>query len=364
MSTEKSKYKKYAWWIVVGALIVGGGYYFFGKSDSTSKEVEYVTSTAEKGTLSIFVTGTGQVEAVNQVDLKSVVAGDAIDVVQVYVKNDQAVREGELIALLDSEDAQKSVRNAELSFDSAKIRYIQAKRDYENDNINKLSLEAQEITYQQSKNSLADAKEKLEDYYIRAPFDGIVTNLNVSAGDSVSRSDILASVITNNVQANIVLNEVDVVSVKTDDKVITTFDALSDLSLTGKISKINTIGTVSQGVVSYDAEIVFDMQNEQLKPGMNVSASIITDVKQNVLIVPSSAVKNDGDVSYVEVLNDGKIPQQKNVEVGLNNGTDTEILSGISSGDKVVTQKIDPNAVTSSSSGSGFRMPGLGGGSH
>ena len=346
-------------------MIIGGFYYWHKKSNSKTTAVQYVTQAAEKGTLTVSVTGTGQVEAVNQVDLKSVVAGDAIDVIKVYVKDAQAVKKGDLIALLDSEDAQKSVRNSELSFKNAKIKYEQAKRDYKKGTINKLSFQAQEISYQQSQNSLADAKEKLQDYSMRAPFDGIVTDLSVSAGDSVSRSDVLASIITKDVQANIVLNEVDAVSVKEGDKAIVSFDALPNLTLTGKISKINTIGTVSQGVVSYDAQVTFDTQSDLLKPGMNVSASIITDAKVDVLLVPLSAIKSSGNRSYVEVLNDGDTPERKTVQVGASNDTQTEITGGISEGDKVVTQTINPSAsnatsATSSGGSSGrLRIPGV-----
>jgi multidrug efflux pump subunit AcrA (membrane-fusion protein) len=104
---------------------------------------------------------------------------------------------------------------------------------------------------------------------------------------------------------------------------------------------------------------------------MSVSSSIITDVKQNVLTVPSSAVKSQGGNTYVEVLN-GATPEQKNVVVGASNSTDTEIVSGINAGDKVVTQTINASASTSTTStsstnrtsggGGGIRIPGLGGG--
>jgi len=100
----------------------------------------------------------------------------------------------------------------------------------------------------------------------------------------------------------------------------------------------------------------------RIKPYMSVSASIITGTKPDVLMIPNSAVKSQGDNTYVEVLN-GDIPSQVTVEIGSVNNTDTEIVSGLKTGDKVVTQTIDPNAKATTASGGqgGFRMPGLGG---
>jgi RND family efflux transporter MFP subunit len=353
--------KKYI--AVIAIAVIGGGYFWYSKTHSAIQPVEYRTATVEKGNLIVSISASGQAEAVSQVDLKPVVAGDAIEVMNVYVKNDQLVKKNDLIALLDSKDAQKSVRNAELSLDSAKNKYVQAKRDFDHNTINRLSLDSQEVAYEQSKNSLADAKEKLADYSIRAPFDGIVTGLSVNAGDSVSRSDVLASVITQDVHATVSINEIDASQVKVDNKAIIKIGALGDATLTGKVTKIDTIGQTAQNVVSYNAEISFDEQNELLKPGMSVSASIITEVKQDVVIVPNGAVKSQNGSSYVEVMKDGAtVPQQVPVEIGLANNTDTEIVSGLKVGDKVVTQTINPNATsTTTTGGSGVRLPGIGG---
>ena len=346
---------------VIAIVLIGGGYYWYSKSNSAVKPVQYKTAVVERGTLMVSVVGSGQAEAVSQVDLKPVIAGDAIEVKGVYVKNDQEVKKDDMIALLDSKDAGKAVRNASLSVASAKNKYVQAKRDFDNEKINRLGLDAQRLSVQQSENSLADAREKLSDYSIKAPFDGIVTGLSVGVGDSVSRSDILASVITKDVHAIVAINEIDAAQVKVDNKVTIKLSALSDATLTGKVTKIDTIGKTTQGVVSYNAEISFDEQNNLLKPGMSVSASIIIDVKQNIVIVPNSALKNKSGQSYVEVLT-GASPTQVNVEIGLANNTDTEILSGLKVGDKVVTQIIDPSAAVKTTAGSGMRLPGMGGG--
>ncbi|MDP1884251.1 MAG: efflux RND transporter periplasmic adaptor subunit [Candidatus Moranbacteria bacterium] len=356
--------KKHYLWIVAALVIAGGSYYWYAKTHPEVEAVRYKTVVVGKGNLITSVSGSGQAEAVSQVDLKPVVAGDAIDVISVYVKNEQAVKKGELIALLDNEDAQKTVRNAELGLESAKAKYTQAKRDFDHESINKLSLEGQRVSLEQSRNSLADAREKLNDYYIRAPFDGIVTGLSVEAGDSVSRSDVLASVITKDVQARVSINEIDAAQVKVGNKVTIKISALSDATITGKVAKIDTIGQTSQNVVSYDAEISFDNQNELLKPGMSVSASVITGAKQDVITVPNSAIRTRNGSNYVETLDDGTTPRQVPVEIGLTNNSETEITGGLDVGDIVVIQTINADAsgtATSGGNSSGIRLPGLGG---
>ena len=95
--------------------------------------------------------------------------------------------------------------------------------------------------------------------------------------------------------------------------------------------EIDTIGTVSQGVVTYNVKIGFDTQDERVKPGMSVSTDIITDVRQDVLMVPNSAIKSS---SYVEALANGQ-PVREPVEIGLSNNTMTEIISGLNEGDKI-----------------------------
>lgn len=347
--------KKYIWGAVALAVI-GGGYYWYSNKSAT-QPVQYKTAAVRKGDLTVSVAGSGQIEAVNQVDLKPVIAGDAIEVMAVYVKNDQTVKKGDMIALLDTKDAQKAVRNAQLDLSSAKNKYTQTK---ENDISDKYDKKAQKISVEQKENSLADAKDKLNDYYVRAPFDGIVTGLSVGVGDSVSRADVLASVITKDVQAKVSINEIDAPLVKVGNKATIKISALTDVTITGKVTKIDTIGQTAQNVVSYSAEISLDNQDELLKPGMTVSAAIIIDVKQDVVIVPNSALKNKGGQSFVETLN-GAIPVQVNVEIGTANNVETEIVNGLKISDKVVTQTIDPSA-TKAATSSGLRLPGMGGG--
>jgi HlyD family secretion protein len=245
----------------------------------------------------------------------------------------------------------------------------------------KLDVQVQELAIRQKQNALADAEETLADYTVRAPFDCVVAEVSVAKGDTVSSGTAIATVISKKMLAEVSLNEIDVAKVQTGQKATLTFDAVEDLSISGDVVEIDTLGTVSQGVGSYNIKVAFDTQDPRIKPGMSVSAEIINEAKTDVLTVPVAAVKTQGDISYVEMI-DGvtaadqatgeKIvtsttaPRRQQVETGLSNDTSTEIVNGLSEGDLVVSRTVSngksTTATSSGSSRSGMMLPGLGGG--
>jgi multidrug efflux pump subunit AcrA (membrane-fusion protein) len=98
--------------------------------------------------------------------------------------------------------------------------------------------------------------------------------------------------------------------------------------------------------------------NTQVRAGMTTAASIITEVRQDVLLVPSGAVKSSTDGSrYVEVLDDGA-PQRVSIEAGLTDGTSTEVVSGLKAGQEVVTQTTGGSTTaTTARQNGGFGLP-------
>lgn len=228
-----------------------------------------------------------------------------------------------------------------------------------------LDIKSQALSVQQRRNALMDAQIALADYTIRTPFDGVVASLDVKVGDSAS-GVAMATIITRQRIAEILLNEVDAAKTKIGDKARLTFDAIDGLSISGKVAEIDTLGAVSQGVVTYKVKIVFDSQDESVKSGMSVNAAIITNVKTDVLTVPNSAVKIDAHGgSYVQVLDMAGKPQNLAVEIGMSNDTDTEIAGGLNEGDRVITKIITAAANTAAGqtgAAGGLRIPGFGGG--
>lgn len=233
---------------------------------------------------------------------------------------------------------------------------------------------------QSARDRLADAQKTLNDYSVRAPFDGVIAKVNVQANDTLSQGTSAFTIITNSKIAVMSLNEVDVAKVKVGQKATLSFDAVDDLTITGEVAEVATIGTTSQGVVNYDIKILFDTQDERIKPGMSVSAAIILDSRADVLTVPNAAIKTGGNGSYVQMLKAGdagqqaagvagvtskSAPENVTIETGLASDSVTEVTGGLKEGDAIVTQTVTTGgekSATATTQRNATALPGLGGG--
>jgi HlyD family secretion protein len=227
-----------------------------------------------------------------------------------------------------------------------------------------LDVQSSELSVKQKENALQDAKDALLDYSVYAPFGGTISAVAIKKSDSVSSGTSIATLITDKQVAEISLNEVDAAKIKIDQKATITFDAIADLTITGKVVEIDSVGTVSSGVVNYTIKINFDTNDIRIKPGMSASATIIADIKQDVLTVSNSAIKIQSGKNYVETF-DAKLatpvtrtqgstslvlPNKKGIAIGISNDTMTEITSGLNEGDVVVIKTITGATSTTTTS--------------
>ena len=262
-----------------------------------------------------------------------------------------------------------------------------------------------------AKAALSTAAQTYASRIITAPFDGQIGGLTAQVGQQISSSDVLGTIITPQKVVNVSLNEVDAAKVTAGDSVILTFDALPALTIPGTVSYLDPLGTVSQGVVNYAVQIALNIQNDQIKTGMTASATIVTQTHPGVLMVPTSAVTTAGTRSFVLVPNSvssatstfatmnqqnfasttasstASTTRQRNfaarssstsavtpvqttvhpvmVTIGISNDTSTEIISGLTEGETIVTRTIaagTASAATTARTGSIFGLGGAGGG--
>jgi HlyD family secretion protein len=241
------------------------------------------------------------------------------------------------------------------------------------------------LQVKQAEESYQTAKQNMLDATVTAPIDGIVAKINVNIGDIVANGQAtngtaMVTMITQSKYAQLSLNEVDAAKVAVGQKANISFDALDGLNITGNVIAVDLLGTVSQGVVSYNVKVGFDTQDERIKPGMSANVSIITLTKMDAILVPNGAVKTQNGTSYVQIA-DGvnasnmdmattqgialnPAPRNQTVEVGVSNDTMTEIISGVKEGDYVVVRTVSSSQKTTaaSSSSGGIRIPGITGG--
>lgn len=256
--------------------------------------------------------------------------------------------------------------------------------DYKNAFLsNDLDIQSSELTVRQKENALEDAKAEMSDYYVYAPFAGVIASVDIQKGEY--SSGVIGSIITDQKVVTLSMNEVDVASLELGQEAVITFDAIEDLSVVGSVAEIDVMGDVSQGVVSYDVKLVFNSDDQRIKSGMSVSADITTEHKEEVLVLPASAVKSNDDTYYVEILIGGfnrgdqaaeqgeeisvMETEKVEVEIGITDDINIEIISGLSEGDRVLekslsVEEIGESIKEKSSSGSliggNTRVPGMG----
>lgn len=242
---------------------------------------------------------------------------------------------------------------------------------------NPISLQISANNIAKQKLDIATLRSNLADYTVVAPFSGVLSAVSAKVGDTASGSTVASIITTQNV-VTLSLNEVDAAKVALGQKATLTFDAIEDLTLTGTVAEVDTVGTVSQGVVSYAVKLTLDKQDSRIKSGMTVNADIQTATHTDVLSVPSSAVKTTGGSSYVLAFNppltetEGAVgitsttaPQQVPVVVGISDDTNVEILSGLTSGEQIVTRTITGTVAKSTNAATTGRTTtnaGFGGG--
>jgi len=295
-----------------------------------------------------------------------------VDIMQPKIENDLSSVYSTITSLENTletidttvEDTPGKIKDAKISLASAKENVESKKSDLEDikDGVDSLDIKTQQNTVAQKQRSLVDAEEKLAAHFVRASFDGTISKIDIEAGDSVSSGTILASLITKLQVAEISLNEVDIAKVNLNQSATLSFDAIDDLTLTGKVIDVDSIATTNQGVVTYGVTIALDTINDQVKPGMTTDVSIITDTKDDVLSVPVSAIKTKNDTLYVEILDETtNKTSTKEVETGISNDEVTEIISGLEEGEKVVTSTLSGTTeeTTKSTSSSGLNIPGM-----
>ena len=266
---------------------------------------------------------------------------------------------GNLSAIIKIQNAIQADKQA-ISLTGLAVQQTEAALTQLQNGPTKLAIQTQQLAVIQAKNALLQARQNLDYDYIRAPFSGVITNMSAKVGQPVSRADILAILMGKEKIAKATLNEVDVKDVKIGQKAEITFDALPDTTLTGKVFQIDALGTVVQGVVSFVVYVTLDETDLSVKAGMTDNVSITTNEKSGVLLVPNSAMLNQKEGTYVQVIGgDGK-PHAVLVEKGLTNERSTEIVSGLHEGDIIVTLP-NPEVVGQDTSG---QLPGLDSSAH
>lgn len=201
--------------------------------------------------------------------------------------------------------------------------------------------------------------DQLEDYKITAPIDGVITVLNINVGDSASTSDTAAEVTNyDKMKVQIKIDEDNISALNNGTEVTVSVDALNK-TYKGTIENMSKKATVSNNVSYFTADVTFDADDD-IRSGLSAEVKYLLNGVENVVSVSMSALNyNTDNTAYVLVGGNASNAQQRNVTLGISNGTYVEIKDGLAEGETVlVKQSKTSEALISMGMGGGQRPQG------
>ena len=352
--------------MAVGAVAVIAIVVWALSGGKKEEEVTFESAKVERQNIHTTITATGTIEPVTSVTVGTQVSGI---VSKLYVDYNSVVKKGQVIAELDRTNLTSELNRAKaeltsaqstLSYETANFQRYQtlfnkglvSANDYESA---KLSYEKARQTVNSARESVQKAQTNLGYATITSPIDGVVLSKSVEEGQTVAASfntpelfNIAQDLTDMRVIANI--DEADIGGVKEGQRVTFTVDAFPDDKFEGTVTQVRQEATTTSNVVTYEVVIGAPNKDLKLKPGLTANVTIYTLEKNDVLAVPSKALRfmpNEALLKKGEQIEDVDAPQKvwtmegntfkaHKVETGITNGMLTEIISGISEGTEVL----------------------------
>lgn len=339
---------------------------------------EFKTAKIARVDITESITASGTINPLSIISVGTQASGR---IAEIYVDYNSEVKEGQLLALIDQDNAKANVAQREASLEIAKaqvaveennIKYYKkaldrisklnaskystqkeleaAERDYDNA-VAQLTLEKAQV--KQAEASLNSAKTELSYTEIKSPVDGIVISKAVEVGQTVAASfstpelfSVAEDLTKMQIEASVV--EADISNVKEGQKVRFNVDSYPDEYFEGKVTQVRNEAVTTSNVVTYTVVIGIDNSEMKLRPGMTANVEIITAEEKGVLAVPNQALRfymddSDNAKRYADrgvwVLKRGK-PERVSVKLGASDDSNTQVLSDeLSEGDAVILSK-------------------------
>ena len=358
---------KKTWGIVAAVVaVIAIAVYLFSGGKKEAK-VSFTTAKVEKTNIQNSITATGTIEPVTSVTVGTQVSGI---VSHLYVDYNSVVKKGQIIAELD-----KTNLTSELNTARANLSSAQSSLDYELNNYNRYKtlydkglvsadeFETAKLSYLKAKEQVTTARESVQKAQtnlgyatITSPIDGVVLSKSVEEGQTVAASFNTPELFTiaqdlTDMRVIADIDEADIGGVQEGQRVTFTVDAFPDDLFEGQVTQVRQQATTESNVVTYEVVISAPNNDLKLKPGLTANVTIFTLEKNDVLAVPSKALRfmpNDAFLQKGQTIEDveakskvwtleGNVFKAHKVEIGTNNGILTEIVSGIAEGTEILT---------------------------
>lgn len=252
----------------------------------------------------------------------------ALDTMKTSIQTARTTLSSKYASIIDQTHSIVTARNNYFSYQTLVEKAAAALKDAENP--------PREVDVASYRAALAQAVANRDKAIIKAPIDGVITQVNNKVGETVNASDIAFKLLSPHYEIKVDVSETDISKLKLADPVVITLDAFGDdVKFSGKVFNIDPGSTVIQDVVYYKVKISLDDSDKPVKPGMTANVVIKTDQKDNVIIIPSRSVRTDGG-KFVNVLINNQ-EQKKEIKLGIKgNDGKVEVLEGLNEGDLVI----------------------------
>ena len=402
MATQRKNKRRFWIWAGVVVVLIAAvlGITVAAKGNSAKIEPSQLAK-VEKGDIARSVVATGKVQPITKVEVKSKASGivTRLDVdINQHVKQGQNLAQldqAEIIAQVNAQKAQLAAaesnaraaeaaikydnvnaeapdlpmyehtykRNLEMSkdgvvsqqaLDDAQQKYLAAANTRDKAvaqiTVDTSKLHQAEAQVQQSQASLNQLQEQLSYTTITSPMDGIVLSRDVELGDAVSSILVMGSTATlvmtigdtSQVYVQGKVDESDIGKVYLGQPARIKVESFKDKTFQGKVTKIAPLGVEKDNVTTFEVRVSIDNPGGELKANMTANAEILLEEHKGVLTVPEQAVIYDKDRNASVEVPDPKEKKGRrkvSVKAGISNGTRTEILSGLNTGDTVILQQ-------------------------
>ncbi|MEQ8199796.1 MAG: efflux RND transporter periplasmic adaptor subunit [Syntrophomonadaceae bacterium] len=370
--------------LLAAFLAIGAAVYGIQKWRGTDNQVSYATATVSKGTVTDSIEATGTLEAVRTSDMGfknddtitalDVQPGDHVTVGQVLARQDPATLSNALQQAQNTVDQDSiSLKSSQLNLETARKELERQQQLFAANAISQSQLETAQNSYTKAdldlqlaqaklandRTKLAQAQENIAEAAIVAPFDGIIGAVNGQVGSINginSASSTLLTVMSDELQINALVNEADIGQTKVGQAVEFISSSFGDKVFKGQVLRITPQAKTVSNVQYYPVLISCEDPERVLLSGMSVSAHIIIDREEDAVMVPMMAVsyaqtylKKNPSASVsrgskaVLLLENGQ-PVVKSVELGISDGTNYAVKTGLDPGDTVIIGTTSPSA--------------------
>ena len=354
-------------WYAIGAVVVILIVWSFMRGGKKEEKVSFETAKVEKSDIHTSITATGTIEPVTSVTVGTQVSGI---VSKLYVDYNSVVKKGQVLAELDRTNliselntAKANLASSESSMAYEKANYNRYKTLYDKGLVSADEYESALLSYRKAKEDVSTKRESVNKAQtnlgyatITSPIDGVVLSKSVEEGQTVAASfntPELFSIAQDLTDMRVIadIDEADIGGVKEGQRVSFTVDAFPDDHFEGQVTQVRQQATTESNVVTYEVVISAPNNDLKLKPGLTANVTIFTMEKNDVMSVPSKALRFIPTEAFLEkgqtisdcegehklwTLEDNTFKAHK-VEIGTSNGIVTEIVSGIPEGTEILT---------------------------